>query len=289
MPGGTFFAAVPDKAAAARSAPRDGGRSGAGASGRRARPGRSGWPPGQGAAAGPGGVAAREPGGMQGDVSGYGGRHARGARRGRSRCRRRRGGRGRGGDPPPIGMLEAVRTGQVKESTITMAVGRILVQMDKFGLLDGKQKHTITEEDHAFNRPVLQKTAEEAATLLKNQDGVLPLTMATSTPRPSSVRPGASLVSVGQTGERAQGLPDHQEGPVAGARGDHGRQGALRGGERLRRHRRSRASALTGLVRNEHRHQGDAERQRGGLHADERPGAAGRHVVEVDGHADGSE
>ena len=111
-------------------------------------------------------------------------------------------------------MLEAVRSGQVKEATITMAVGRILVQMDKFGLLDGKQKHTITAEDHAFNAPILQKTAEDAATLLKNQDNVLPLTTADLAATAFIGPTGRALVSVGQTGERAQGLPDHQVGPV---------------------------------------------------------------------------
>lgn len=124
------------------------------------------------------------------------------------------GGRGRGSDPAPIGMLEAVKSGQVKEATITMAVGRILLQMDKFGLLDGKQKHTITEEDHAFNAPLLQKTAEDAATLLKNQDNVLPLTAADLASTAFIGPTGRTLVSVGQTGERAQGLPDQQVGPV---------------------------------------------------------------------------
>jgi len=123
-------------------------------------------------------------------------------------------GGGRGADAPPIGMREALRSGQVSEATISMAVGRILVQMDKFGLLDGKQKHTITEEDHAFSAPVLLKTAEDAATLLKNEDQVLPLTAGDLAFTAFIGPTGRSLVSVGQTGERAQGLPDRQEGPV---------------------------------------------------------------------------
>ncbi len=123
-------------------------------------------------------------------------------------------GGGRGSDPPPIGMLEAVRSGQVKEATISLAVGRILVQMDRFGLLDGKQKHAITEEDHAFNNPILQRTAEDSATLLKNQDNVLPLTTADVDSTAFIGPTGRALVSVGQAGERAQGLPDHQVGPV---------------------------------------------------------------------------
>ena len=204
MPGGTFFAAVP-------------GQGGRGAAGAGAPTGRGGQPAATGragaGAAVPGGMAAINPGGMQGGFPGMAAgmpeEQSTGSRGGGM------GGRGgRGSDPPPIGMLEAVRTGQVKEATITMAVGRILAQMDRFGLLDGKQKHTITEEDHAFNAPVLQKTAEDAATLLKNQDNVLPLATADLATTAFIGPSGRVLVSVGQTGERAQGLPDHQVGPV---------------------------------------------------------------------------
>ena len=213
MPGGTFFAAVPGQGGRAAGA---GTGAAPGAAPAGGAPGRAGQavPPGQGAAAGPGGVAALNPGGVQGMFPGMAAGMpeerapgARGAAAGR-------GGGGRGADAPPIGMLEAVRSGQVKESTISMAVGRILVQMDKFGLLDGKQKHTITEEDHAFNKPILLKTAEDGATLLKNQDQVLPLTEGDLAFTAFIGPTGRSLVSVGQTGERAQGLPDHQEGPV---------------------------------------------------------------------------
>jgi beta-glucosidase len=200
MPSGTFFGAVP-------APPRAAGPGGA--PGAPAAAGGAAGPGGQ-AAANPGGMAAANPGAMQGGPGMAAGmpeeRGPGGARAG--------GGQRRGGDPAPIGMVEAVKTGQVKEATIALAVGRILVQMDRFGLLDGKQKHTITEEDHAFNSPILQKTAEDSATLLKNQGGVLPLTAADLASTAFIGPTGRSLVSVGQTGERAQGLPDHQVGPV---------------------------------------------------------------------------
>jgi beta-glucosidase len=216
MPGGTFFAAVPGQggrgAAGAPGAP-----GAAGAAGVAAGRGVQGAPAGQAgaAAAPPGGMAAVNPGGMQGGFPGM----AAGMPEERSTSARAGGGGGggrggRGSDPAPIGMLEAVRSGQVKEATITLAVGRILVQMDRFGLLDGKQKHTITEENHAFNNPILQKTAEDSATLLKNQGNVLPLTTADLESTAFIGPTGRALVSVGQTGERAQGLPDHQVGPV---------------------------------------------------------------------------
>ena len=125
------------------------------------------------------------------------------------------GGGGRGGDAPSLGMLEAVRTGQVKEGTITIAVGRILVQMDKFGMLDKAPKHSITEEDNAFNAPIVRKTGEDSATLLKNQDGVLPLTAADLATVAFIGPTAGQLVSIGQSGERAMGIPEHQVGPVA--------------------------------------------------------------------------
>jgi beta-glucosidase len=197
MPGGTFFAAVP-------APPRAAGPGGAVPGGAPANRG------GQ-AAANPGGMAAANPGAMLGGPGMAAGMPEEQAAGGGARAG---GGQRRGGDPAPIGMLEAVKSNQVKEATITLAVGRILVQMDRFGLLDGKQKHTVTEEDHAFNAPVLQKTAEDSATLLKNQGAVLPLTTADLASTAFIGPTGRALVSVGQTGERAAGLPDFQVGPV---------------------------------------------------------------------------
>ncbi len=198
MPSGTYLGAVAAQA----------GRGGGAAA---ANPGGV-QPP----AAGPGGAAAANPGGVQAPAAGRGAavgmpeeRVAAAAGRGNAGG----GGGGRGGDPA-IGMLEAVRSGQVKEATISMAVGRILVQMDKFGLLDKAPKHDVTAEDNAFNAPVLQKTAEDAATLLKNEGNALPLTQADLATTAFIGPTGAVLVSVGQTGERAMGLPDHQVGPV---------------------------------------------------------------------------
>ncbi len=204
MPGGTFFAAVPGQ-----------GRGGRGPAGAVAAPGAGG----RGAAAGPGGAAAAaNPGGMQGFMPGSiagGMPEERAATPGEGGRGGRGGGGGRGaGDPAPVGMLEAVRSGLVKEETISMAVGRILVQMDKFGFLDGKQKHTITPAEHALNAPIVQKTAEDAATLLKNDGNALPLTTADLGSTAFIGATGGILVSIGISGERAMGLPDHQAGPV---------------------------------------------------------------------------
>jgi len=173
---------------------------------------------GQGAAAGPGGAAAANPGGIPG--GGFGGGRGGGgmpeeqAAAGVGTGGRGGGGRGGGSDPAPIGMKEAVSSGQVSEQTLSAAVGRILVQMDKFGLLDNAPKHSITAEDNAFNAPIVRKTAEDAATLLKNEGNVLPLSEEDLASTAFIGPTGGVLVSVGQTGERASGIPDHQLGPV---------------------------------------------------------------------------
>jgi beta-glucosidase len=64
-------------------------------------------------------------------------------------------------------MADALREGTVSEATITEAARRVLYEMDRFGYLDGKQKHNTTEQDVEANAAVIRKTAEDAAVLLK--------------------------------------------------------------------------------------------------------------------------
>ena len=114
---------------------------------------------------------------------------------------------------PPVGMRKAVETGLVKQETITRAVGRILFEMDKFGLLDGKDRHGITGVSPEANAPIVRKTADDAAVLLKN-DGALPL-------KPSDLEslaligPGAlQTIAVGEPGEKSLGFPSRQIGTL---------------------------------------------------------------------------
>jgi beta-glucosidase len=110
-------------------------------------------------------------------------------------------------------MLDALKEGTVTESTITASARRVLYEVDRFGYLDGKQKHTITPQDIEENAAVIRKTAEDAAVLLKN-DHVLPLT-------PNDLQslvligPGAGQVAaIGTFGERSAGLTERQIGPL---------------------------------------------------------------------------
>ena len=110
-------------------------------------------------------------------------------------------------------MGDAFKEGTVTEATITAAARRVLYEMDRFGYLDGKQKHQITPQDIEENAAVIRKTAEDAAVLLKNERA-LPL-------KPEDLRslamigPGAGQVAaIGAFGERSPGIAERQIGPL---------------------------------------------------------------------------
>jgi beta-glucosidase len=110
-------------------------------------------------------------------------------------------------------MREALKNGTVSEATITAAARRVLYEMDRFGYLDGKQKHTVTPQDVEQNAAVIRKTAEDAAVLLKN-DHALPL-KAEDLQSLAFIGPGAGQVAaIGTFGERSAGLSERQIGPL---------------------------------------------------------------------------
>jgi beta-glucosidase len=113
-----------------------------------------------------------------------------------------------------------VSSGLVSEATITRAVGRILLQMDRFGLLDGKSKHNVTPIDTAFDAPIVQKTAEDAAVLLQNNGDALPLTKEALSSL-ALIGPGAGqTMAVGIHDEKAVGIPSRQVGTLYALRKD---------------------------------------------------------------------
>jgi beta-glucosidase len=87
-------------------------------------------------------------------------------------------GTGLGGGIPqlwsPANLKTAIAAGTVSEATVNEALARILGQYERFGLLDGRSKHDVTAEPIAADEAVVQRTAEDAATLLKNNNA-LPL------------------------------------------------------------------------------------------------------------------
>jgi beta-glucosidase len=115
----------------------------------------------------------------------------------------------------PEKMPQALQDGTVTEATITRAAGHVLYEMDRFGYLDGKSKHTVTPQDIDANAKIIEKTGEDSAVLLKNEGGILPLKTSELN---SVVLIGPTAVQVdaiGISGERSVGLPERQVGPLA--------------------------------------------------------------------------
>jgi beta-glucosidase len=126
--------------------------------------------------------------------------------------------RGGGGDfglkLSPKKMPEALKDGTVTEATITRAAGRVLYEIVHFGYLEGLSKHEITKQSIEENAKIIETTGEDAAVLLKNEGGALPL-KAADLDSVVLIGPTAGQVdSIGINGERSVGLPERQIGPL---------------------------------------------------------------------------
>ena len=121
----------------------------------------------------------------------------------------------------PKKMPEALKDGTVNEAAITRAAGRVLYEMARFGYLDGQSKHEVTEQAIEANAKIIERTGEEAAVLLKNEGGALPL-KAADLNEVVLIGPTAGQVdSIGINGERSVGLPQRQIGPLRRPEKDH--------------------------------------------------------------------
>ena len=114
----------------------------------------------------------------------------------------------------PKKMAEALKDGSVNEAAITRAAGRVLLQMAKFGYLDGMQEHEITTQAIEENAKIIEKTGEDAAVLLKNEDRTLPLKAADLDSVVFIGSTAAQVDSIGINGERSVGLPEREVGPI---------------------------------------------------------------------------
>jgi len=114
----------------------------------------------------------------------------------------------------PKKMPDALKDGSVNEAAITRAAGRVLYEIVHFGYLDGQSKHEVTAQSIEDNAKIIQKTGEEAAVLLKNEGGALPL-KAADLDSVVLIGPTALQVdAIGINGERSVGLPERQVGPL---------------------------------------------------------------------------
>lgn len=119
-----------------------------------------------------------------------------------------------GAKVPPKTIADALKDGSVTEAAVTRAAGRLLFEMNRFGYLDGLSKHTITPQAIEANARIIQQTSEEAAVLLKNDSCILPL-QPTDLDSVVFIGPTAEQVdAIGISGERSDGLPERQVGPL---------------------------------------------------------------------------
>jgi beta-glucosidase len=109
---------------------------------------------------------------------------------------------------------QALRSGVVTAATVTRAAGRVLYEMERFGCLDRKAKRPVSEQAIEANARVIETTGEEAAVLLKNDGGALPL-KAVDLKSTVFIGPTAAQVdAIGISGERSLGMPQRQTGPL---------------------------------------------------------------------------
>jgi len=104
----------------------------------------------------------------------------------------------------------AIANGSIQVARVDQAVGRILYEMDRFGLLSGKSKHTITAENTTADEGIVLRTALDSATLLKNTGNALPLSK-NSLSSLAVIGPGAGqALATNSGGEAAGGLISQQ-------------------------------------------------------------------------------
>ncbi|WP_435178466.1 beta-glucosidase [Actinacidiphila sp. bgisy145] len=110
----------------------------------------------------------------------------------------------------PAKIKAAIAAGQIKESRVTQAAGRVLYEMDRFGLLTGASKHNVTPEHTKADEQTVLRTAQDSATLLKNTGSALPLD-GKDLSSLALIGPGAGqTIATNSGGEAAGGLVDQQ-------------------------------------------------------------------------------
>jgi beta-glucosidase len=96
---------------------------------------------------------------------------------------------------------------------IDQAASRVLTQMIRFGYLDGSRERLIKTPSGIDIADTIRRTGEDAAVLLKNEGGILPL-VPQNAGSIALIGPTARQVaSIGISGERAVGRSERQVGP----------------------------------------------------------------------------
>src|SRR6185437_15897329 len=116
--------------------------------------------------------------------------------------------------------------GRIPEAALDRAVGRLLGQMGRFGLLDGTRVKRPGRIDIVRDAGVVRKIATAAAVLLKN-DGILPL-RGSDLSSVVFVGPTAGQLAVGPGNGRAFGFEAREISPVEAMRRTLGGAGEIR-------------------------------------------------------------
>lgn len=109
-------------------------------------------------------------------------------------------------------MKEALHNGSIQESAIDHAVRHILYEYVRFGLLDGKSRHGISAEPAAADSQVVLQTAKDAATLLKNENQILPLGLDVLHSLALIGPGGGQTIATAGGGEKSPGIAPRQIG-----------------------------------------------------------------------------
>ncbi len=123
----------------------------------------------------------------------------------------------RGGPVFRDGLLPLVESGQLPVGVIDRAVGRILGQMERFGLLEGTDESEVPSIDVVADAAIVRKIAADGAVLLKNEGDILPLE-ADDLASLAVIGPTGRQVAVGYLGERGAGFDDRLVGPLVALR-----------------------------------------------------------------------
>jgi beta-glucosidase len=111
-------------------------------------------------------------------------------------------------------ILAALKDGTVSQADIDRAAGHVLYEMHRFGYLDGLSKHEVTAQSIEANATIIERTGEESAVLLKNENRALPLKAADLNSVVLIGPTAAQIDAIGINGERSVGLPERQIGPL---------------------------------------------------------------------------
>ncbi len=115
-------------------------------------------------------------------------------------------------------LAKALRDGTVTDVSITSASRHVLCALDRFRYLNGSRSRSVGARDVEANAKVIERTGLEAAVLLKNQDGALPL-KSEDLASLALIGPNAGQVAaIGPPSERSPGLTQRQVGPFEALR-----------------------------------------------------------------------